>query len=311
MSKQFFSIEGGIGDIIRAIPGYKKIVELFGEETECILLSHFKEAESFLKYFGVKIKEFHYYSNNTEYVAILSDPNYKKLLNDENYIGNAFVFVDNFDPFYNIWNGLTDEDARIPEHWDAIDLITKQIIKQKNLSEENEVKIYGIHPFGSNFSNVFLKSVNMPEKDIPKEQVSKIIKDIYGINHASMFIIFGSKKEEDDMMNYLYKTCDGICIIPSFKNTLIMSLALVDMCNFIIAADSAIKTFSCMHEIPTVVFLGDYIDKPRDEKFINPFEKTGILKTIRYKDKITKEHSNKLLDIMLYERNDESWKNIR
>ena len=39
-----------------------------------------------------------------------------------------------------------------------------------------------------------------------------------------------------------------------------------------------------MNRIPTFVWLGDYIDPPRDEMFIDPYIKDGVMKVFRYKD---------------------------
>jgi hypothetical protein len=59
-----------------------------------------------------------------------------------------------------------------------------------------------------------------------------------------------------------------------------------------------------MNRIPTFVWLGDYRDEPRDQNFIDPYIKDGVMKVFRYKDveaqfergmAMTKEFLNEVL----------------
>jgi hypothetical protein len=64
----------------------------------------------------------------------------------------------------------------------------------------------------------------------------------------------------------------------------IKSLSYVKQCNAFIGSDSGFKTMSAMSKIPTYVWLGDYIDEPRDKLHIDPYVCDGVMEVFRYKD---------------------------
>lgn len=92
-------------------------------------------------------------------------------------------------------------------------------------------------------------------------------------------LVFGLKSELDPIG--LVKS-DTLKLITNDNPA--KSLAYVLQCNAVIASDSAIKTMSSMLRIPTMVWLGDYLDSQRDKMFIEPYVGDGVMHVFRYKD---------------------------
>ena len=63
-----------------------------------------------------------------------------------------------------------------------------------------------------------------------------------------------------------------------------VNLSHVTECSAFIGSDSAFKTMSAMLRIPTIVWMGDYKDKFRDENFIDPYVKAGVMSVVHYTD---------------------------
>jgi hypothetical protein len=61
-------------------------------------------------------------------------------------------------------------------------------------------------------------------------------------------------------------------------------LSYVQQCDVIIASDSSIKTMSSMLKIPTLVWLADYRDPPRDSMFIDSYTQAGVMEVFWYKN---------------------------
>jgi hypothetical protein len=138
---------------------------------------------------------------------------------------------------------------------------------------DNGKPVVGIHINGSAYSIQIQKNFGLPIKSIP----AKVIKELMSNNYN--LIVFGLKSE-----------LDPIGLIESDTLRLITndnpakSLAYVLQCNAVIASDSAIKTMSSMSRIPTMVWLGDYLDSQRDKMFIEPYVADGVMHVFRYKD---------------------------
>lgn len=151
-----------------------------------------------------------------------------------------------------------------------------EIIKKENLVplERNLflMERIGIHPIGSKFSNKFWHQRGQPIKLLPASFVKKLIED------DKFYYIFCSQDEVEEYKDLISKNV----MIISFPN-IWDSLKYVEYCNKVIAVDSSIKSYSCARKIPTLVFLGDYEDKFRDENFINPYVEEGVMKVIRFK----------------------------
>jgi hypothetical protein len=110
-------------------------------------------------------------------------------------------------------------------------------------------------------------------------------------------MVFGLK---DELIGI--KESDNLKLI-SHKNPA-KSLAYVAQCDALVGSDLAFKTLSSMMKIPPFVWLGDYSDPPRDQMFIDPYIKDGVMKVFRYKNldaqfdrgiTMTKEFLNEVL----------------
>ena len=110
-------------------------------------------------------------------------------------------------------------------------------------------------------------------KSIPAKVIKDLISDHYNV------MVFGLPHEIEPIG--LIET-DTVRLITHENPA--KSLAYVQQCNAIIASDSGIKTMSSMLKIPTMVWLGDYQDPPRDQMFIDPYISDGVMQAFRYKD---------------------------
>ena len=137
----------------------------------------------------------------------------------------------------------------------------------------NGKPVVGVHINGSAYSIDTQKKFGMILKSIPARVIKELISDNYNL------MVFGLKNELEPIG---LKESDTLKLI-TYSNPA-KSLAYVNQCHAVIGADSGIKTMSAMNRIPTFVWLGDYIDPPRDEMFIDPYIKDGVMKVFRYKD---------------------------
>ena len=140
--------------------------------------------------------------------------------------------------------------------------------KQKPLFD-NDKKTIGVHLNGSKFSLEWQIAHNMIIKTIP----SKIIESFKDYN----VIVFGLPEdlgglEESDHVKF-------VCYKDIAK-----SFAYVEQCDYVVAADSSVKTMSSMLRIPTFVWIADNEDPFRDKIFIDQYIKDGIMKTFKYKN---------------------------
>jgi len=69
------------------------------------------------------------------------------------------------------------------------------------------------------------------------------------------------------------------------------SFSVVPLCDCVIAVDSSVKTLAGMLRIPTVTMVGDFAEPFRDQHFLNPYVRSGVMRTVRYR-----EFSNKKAD---------------
>jgi len=137
----------------------------------------------------------------------------------------------------------------------------------------NGKPIVGIHVNGSAYSLNVQKQFGMILKSIPPRLIKELISDYYNI------MVFGLKEE---IMQINLIESDNLRFVIN-ENPAI-SLAYVQQCNAVVASDSGIKTMSSMLKIPTMVWLGDYQDPPRDQLFIDPYVNDGVMRLFRYKD---------------------------
>ena len=135
----------------------------------------------------------------------------------------------------------------------------------------NGKPVVGIHVNGSAFSIDTQKKFGMILKSIPARTIESLKSDDYNL------MVFGL---ESELMGI--KESDNLVLISN--NNPAKSLAYVSQCNAMVGSDSGFKTMSAMNRIPTFVWLGDYSDPPRDQGFIDPYVKDGVMKIFRYKD---------------------------
>lgn len=288
--ENLFLVDGGIGDILLSYEGINRLLEIYKEdELHCILLSHFADAKTLLKPFNFR-KSFHYYEDNNELIN-LYQTEIEGLSSLEIWLGRADVFGKSLFPKIDIPNDAKYESDQI-----LMDF------SKRNEHISNGFNLIGIHPFGSKFANKFLtEQRKVPSKNMPIEFSIELIKTLDNTLQPTIFSIFGSKAEKEyyDILIYnLEKQLPNIKnrIISSFENDIWTSFALVESCNIVIAADSAIKSFSLIKKIPTIVTLGDYIDGPRDSIFIDPYVAEKILTPVYFKDSLKEEHLRKIID---------------
>ena len=142
-------------------------------------------------------------------------------------------------------------------------------LPKQNPLFDNGKKTIGVHLNGSKFSLRWQIAHNMVTKSIPP----KIIEAFKDYN----VIVFGLPEdlqglEESDTVKF-------ICYKDIAK-----SFAYVEQCDYVVAADSSVKTMSSMLRIPTFVWMADNEDPFRDKVFINRYVEDGIMKTFKYKD---------------------------
>jgi len=152
---------------------------------------------------------------------------------------------------------------------------------------KNDKPVVGFHINGSSYAIKTQTQFGMILKSIPIQVITELISENYNA------IIFGLKEE---IYQIGLKESENLRLIADENPA--KSLAYVQQCQVVVASDSGIKTMSAMLKIPTMVWLGDYKDPPRDQMFIDPYVRDGVIQTFRYKNldvdlakglKITKE----------------------
>lgn len=281
-----FKVEGGIGDILLGLSGIKKIIDLFNdEELKCVCISHFAKAEQLFRYSGIENIEYHFFNSPEEYMKTCS-PVVAQLEADQSYIGDSNSFIEYPSPHIEI-----PEDIR--------NKAFSKLFKHLKLVPDNaDTDIVSIHPFGSVFSNDFIKGQrNKFGKNIPIEQLIVLIKGLHESRKDIAFNIIGSPSESK-MFDVLKYNLPDVQLVPVFEEDIWVAFAFVDISNVLFGADSAMKSFSCMNDIDTVIMLEDYDDHIRDEKFIKPYVDSGILSAVKYDGEITDNHMEQAAKII-------------
>ncbi|WP_155763323.1 hypothetical protein [Polynucleobacter asymbioticus] len=137
----------------------------------------------------------------------------------------------------------------------------------------NGKPVVGIHINGSAYAIKTQKKMGVALKSIPAKVIKEIVSASYNV------VVFGLKDEIEPIG---LMQSDTLKLITN-ENPAI-SVAYVEQCNAVIASDSGIKTMSSMLKIPTMVWLGDYQDLPRDQMFIDPYVRDGVMSIFRYRD---------------------------
>jgi protein O-GlcNAc transferase len=132
-------------------------------------------------------------------------------------------------------------------------------------------KTVGVHLGGSIFSIDILTKHGLPSKALPARVLQPFLHDDINL------LVFGTK---DEIAAFQIPEQDNLRFVcfPEISK----SLAYISHCDAFFGSDSAFKTMSAMLRIPTVVWMGDYVDRPRDEIFIDPYVRDKIIHTFRY-----------------------------
>jgi len=138
---------------------------------------------------------------------------------------------------------------------------------------DNGKPVVGVHVNGSAFSIDTQRKFGMILKSIP----AKVIKELKSKDYNLM--VFGL---DEELRGMGIRQSDTLKFVSDPNPA--KSLAYVGQCAAVIGSDSGIKTMSSMNRIPTFVWLGDYHDEPRDQNFIDPYVKDGVMEVFRYKD---------------------------
>lgn len=170
--------------------------------------------------------------------------------------------------------GLTVKEFSFGQLPDA-ELCPRQMFFDKNPFKTlwprftSKKPIIGVHLGGSEYSLSIEARFGFPPKALPKALLEGI-----SASTGYDFIVFGAPKELEAIGKGNWQLVD--------EYTLDNSLSRVTDCDAFIGSDSAFKTMSAMLKIPTIVLMGDYRDDHRDERFINPYKKEGIVSVFRY-----------------------------
>jgi ADP-heptose:LPS heptosyltransferase len=270
MSKSIVTMIGGIGDILLDFSGLDNISNLFDNNIDCRVFTHFKDAENLLLSFNFD-KTFYFYKDQDEFQKLT--PILKEIMNSPEYIGDV-----------EIYNTTIYPDIQIP-----IELNDLDVVYDTHELESNRYVI--IHPFGSFFANNFIQNkLKRQSKNIDRLFLIKVCGYLSNKNIKPIILCTPDEKQFLSGINpNLIVTSDNIW----------KSFALVDNSLFVIASDSAIKSYSAIIKKPSIVFVGDYEDKIRDEKFITPYELGDTyFKVIRFNqfDQKTFDKTKEILD---------------
>lgn len=190
-------------------------------------------------------------TDRVEYISFSSREEYIQLLqNNKDYKAIPKILFQNF---------------KVPQK-------SYEAAKEFSLTKPNLV---GIHPVGSKFSNDIYSQFGIPQKVIAPDTVAKII----SIYPRKNYLIFGT---EDELKPYKEKIKGHN--VSWVQGSLWDNLAHILFCDYVIAVDSSIKSFSAARKIKTIIALPDIKDDLRDNTFILPYERTGVMYSFRYKD---------------------------
>jgi ADP-heptose:LPS heptosyltransferase len=129
--------------------------------------------------------------------------------------------------------------------------------------------LLGVHLGGSNYSLSTEKRFGFPSKALPPIVLDKIIS---ALSDKYNVLLFGLASEY------------GGEAFRLLNNDITICLGNIAQCSAFIGSDSAFKTMSAMLRIPTVVWVGDYRDDHRDERFLDPYVQEGVMAVYRYTD---------------------------
>jgi hypothetical protein len=142
----------------------------------------------------------------------------------------------------------------------------------------DKVRILGLHPMGSGYSNTFAQRFAAPAKWMSPSFCTTLIRELRdSFDHV---LVFCSPSETLYLPALLGSVAPFATIVamPDVWD----SLSMVQTCSAVVAVDSAIKTMASMLRIPTVTLVGDYEEPFRDRHFLHPYVRAGVMATVRY-----------------------------
>jgi hypothetical protein len=135
--------------------------------------------------------------------------------------------------------------------------------------------VIGVHLGGSNYSVNTEHRFGFPSKVLPLAVFNALV----WAERQYNFLLFGSV---DELTGFRVKETSRIKCVSNEEVS--VNLSHVSECSAFIGSDSAFKTMSAMLGIPTIVWMGDYKDKFRDDNFIDPYVKAEVMSVYRYRD---------------------------
>lgn len=130
----------------------------------------------------------------------------------------------------------------------------------------NNLRVIGVHLNGSTYAESANEEAKLPSKNLPLLLIDVLCQ--YECNIA----IFCSQSEIK-----LMKIEESQFVKVISRPEIIDSLSEVSICDVFIGCDSAFKTMSSMLKTPTLVWLPSYDDMFRDNIFIDPYVRDGIM----------------------------------
>jgi len=266
--KIMFWLTGGIGDLLLEMEWLEILPQfLTRDQFEIMVISHAKGIKPLFDHLDYEFTfvEFSSHSQKKEILALLSSLEKER--------GYEVIKLEKF---------FTSLDIRRDKYLSDRNKLIPRIRLLAPAPKDLKHKTIAIHPFGSKFSNEYLTSVaNFPPKDIPSSIVKGMI-DFIDTNFSSYHIYVLGLSDEIDTLEL--EPSEHMTLIRS--NSILESFSIVENCDLLIGADSAMKSYSCMRKIPSIVFLGDYKDPQRDSKFIQPYFDEGVIYPIYFNEKI-------------------------
>lgn len=153
---------------------------------------------------------------------------------------------------------------------------TSPIPKQKGIT-------IGIHVEGSKFSNDFWSRQGLPTKNMSEKFMKSLVKVLQEEYPKAKFYFFCSPHRRDEIGQLMAPIVNGDYFMIAFDK-IWDTLSCVLHCDYVIGMDSAIKSMAAIHSIPSTVLVGNYPDPFRDENFLTPYIKEGIMNVLSFND---------------------------
>jgi ADP-heptose:LPS heptosyltransferase len=154
-------------------------------------------------------------------------------------------------------------------------------IPKASIEPPNDKRVIGIHIEGSRFSNEASKQSGKPGKDMSRGFLEKLI-DALNSKDAFPYVFCSPirRVEIGALFNENYSRAFRVIAFDDIW----ASLACVAHCQSVLATDSSIKTMAAILQIPSLVLAADYPDPFRDEVFLTPYVRDGIMQIVKFEN---------------------------